>query len=146
MQPRQVTNVQSLGNVYSATSNDENDAKDNSYENVKVGLNSHKRLLDDRERTNSPEVKTEETAPVSFDEAAKLAEWRKSMKAEVKALQNRGCWRVIKTPNGVRLIKSKFVFKLKRDWTGKVVKRKSRLVVLDAYREKELIMRKHLLL
>ena len=130
VQPRQVTNVQSLGNVYSATSNDENDAKDNSYENVKVGLNSHKRLLDDRERTNSPEVKTEETAPVSFDEAAKLAEWRKSMKAEVKALQNRGCWRVIKTPNGVRLIKSKFVFKLKRDWTGKVVKRKSRLVVL----------------
>ena len=37
---------------------------------------------------------------------------------------------MIKTPNGVRLIKSKFVFKLKRDWTGKVVKRKSRLVVL----------------
>ena len=52
------------------------------------------------------------------------------MKAEVKALQNRGCWRVIKTPYGVRLIKSKFVFKLKRDWTGKSVKRKSRLVVL----------------
>ena len=52
------------------------------------------------------------------------------MKAEVKALQNRGCWRVIKTPRGVRLIKSKFVFKLKRDWTGKVVKHKSRLVVL----------------
>jgi hypothetical protein len=45
-----------------------------------------KRPLDDRERTHIPEVKTEETAPVSFDEAAKLAEWRKSMRAEVKAL------------------------------------------------------------
>ena len=45
VQPRQVTNVQSLGNVYSATSNDESDAKDNSDEN---GLSkSHKRPLDD---------------------------------------------------------------------------------------------------
>jgi hypothetical protein len=52
------------------------------------------------------------------------------MKTEVKALQNRGCWRVFRTPAGVRLIKSKFVYKLKRDCTGKIVKRKSRLVVL----------------
>ncbi len=52
------------------------------------------------------------------------------MKTEVKALQNRGCWRVFRSPAGVRLINSKFVYKLKRDWTGKIVKRKSRLVVL----------------
>ena len=63
--------MQSLGNVYSATSNDESDAKDNSVEN---GLSkSHKRPLDDRERTHISEVKTEETAPVSFDEAAKIS-------------------------------------------------------------------------
>ena len=37
---------------------------------------------------------------------------------------------MFRTPNGVRLIKSKFVYKLKKDWTGKVIKRKSRLVVL----------------
>ena len=117
--------------VYSAAFNDDSDVKEQSDEIKEVcRSNSHKRFLDDRERTHIPEVKTEETAPVSFDEAAKLAEWRKSMRAEVKALQNRGCWRVIRTPKGVRLIKSKFVFKLKRDWTGKVVKRKSRLVVL----------------
>ena len=101
VQPRQVTNVQSLGNVYS----DESDVKENSDETIKVGLsNSHKRPLDDREQTHIPEVKTEETAPVTFDEAAKLAEWRNSMRAEVKALQNRGCWRVIRTPRGVRRI------------------------------------------
>ena len=92
MQPRQVTNVQSLGNVYSATSNDESDAKETSVSN------SHKRPLDDRESSYIPDVKTEETAPASFDEAAKLAEWRKSMRAEVKTIQNTGCWRVIKTP------------------------------------------------
>ena len=66
--------------VYSATSNDESDLKENSDEKIKVGLsNSHKRPLDDRERTHISEVKTEETAPGSFDEAAKLSEWRKSM-------------------------------------------------------------------
>ena len=75
---------------------------------------SHKRRLDGQQRNYVPAVETEETTPASFDEAAKLSEWRKSMKAEVKALQNRGCWRVIKTPKGVRLIKSKFVFKIKR--------------------------------
>ena len=52
------------------------------------------------------------------------------MKTEVKALQNRWRWRVFQTPAGARLIKSKFVYKLKTDCTGKIVKRKSRLVVL----------------
>ena len=37
---------------------------------------------------------------------------------------------MFRNPSGVRLIKSKFIFKLKKDWTGKVIKRKSRLVVL----------------
>ena len=37
---------------------------------------------------------------------------------------------MFRTPNGDRLIKSKFVYKLKKDWIGKVIKRKSRLVVL----------------
>ena len=133
VQPRQVTNVQSMGNVYSATSNDDEGDK-----KITADVSSsHKRRLDGKQRNYVPEVKTEETAPASFDEAAKLSEWRNSMKAEVKALQNRGCWRVIKTPKGVRLIKSKFVFKLKRDWTGKVVKRNLDWLCWDAYREKE---------
>ena len=34
----------------------------------------------------------------------------------------------IPTPSGVRLIKSKYVYKLKKDWRGVVTKRKSRLV------------------
>ena len=36
--------------------------------------------------------------------------------------------RVVPTPSGVRLIKSKYVYKLKKDWRGVVTKRKSRLV------------------
>ena len=97
VQPRQVTNVKSMGNVYSATINyDECDEK------ITADISSsHKRSLDDQQRIYAPEVKTEETAPASVDEAAKLSEWRNSMRAEVKALQNRGCWQVIKTPKGV---------------------------------------------
>ncbi len=51
------------------------------------------------------------------------------MQAEIKALRNRGFWRVIQTPYGVRLIKSKYVYLIKKDWTSKVVMRKSRIVV-----------------
>ncbi len=51
------------------------------------------------------------------------------MQVEIKVLRNRGIWRVIQTPQGVHLIKSKYIYQIKKDWTGKVVKRKSRLVV-----------------
>ena len=70
----------------------------------------------------------EEVAPESYKQAVLDPEWRKSMMSEVKALRNRGCWRVVPTPIGVRLIKSKYEYKLKKDWRGVVTKRKSRLV------------------
>ena len=61
VQPRQVTNVKSMGNVYSATSNDdESDAKETSDENMTVGSSSsHKRRLDGQQRNYVPEVETE---------------------------------------------------------------------------------------
>ena len=36
---------------------------------------------------------------------------------------------MIPTPRRVKLIKSKYVYRIKKDWTGRVIKRKSRLVV-----------------
>ena len=52
--------MQLLRNVYSATSNDENDDKENSDDKIAVEFSkSNKRPLDDRERTHIPEVKTE---------------------------------------------------------------------------------------
>ncbi len=70
-----------------------------------------------------------EEAPETYKEAVKDPAWRESMINEIRALRNRGCWRVVRTPQGARLIKSKYVYKLKQDWLGKVTKRKSRLVV-----------------
>jgi hypothetical protein len=71
----------------------------------------------------------QEAAPESYEDAARDERWVQSMKDEVNALKNRGVWRVVQTPGGVRLIKSKYVYRVKRNWTGKIDKRKSRLVV-----------------
>ena len=120
VQSRQVTNVKKLGAVYSVISDEETG-------DTRRNTSSHKRRLDENKSSIPIE---EEKAPETFAEAAETKVWRDSMTAEVKALQNRGCWRVFRNPSGVRLIKSKFIFKLKKDWTGKVIKRKSRLVVL----------------
>jgi hypothetical protein len=107
--PRNVTNVSTLGNVYAATD---------------------KQALGEEEQRRAAEAGSkDEVAPENYAQASLSPEWRQSMINEVKALCNRGCWRVVRTPTGVRLIKSKYVYKLKKDWQGKVTKRKSRLVV-----------------
>ena len=81
VKPRKVTNVGSLGQVYNVTGEDESSSADE-----KIHSTGRKRRV-----------------PTSFEEASKMRVWRDSMKTEVKALQNRGCWRVFQTPAGVRL-------------------------------------------
>jgi len=104
-----LTNVDSLGKVYKATA---------------AGSDNNQTAVSQTAATDFSEQ-----APGSFEEAVQDPLWCESMKSEVNALKKRGCWRVVRTPYGVRLIKSKFVYKLKKDWAGKITKRKSRLVV-----------------
>jgi hypothetical protein len=107
---RNVTNITSLGNAHAAMDEDDDGDPDG----------------------EEPDLATEtdqETAPESFNEAARDERWVQSMKDEIKALKNRWVWRVVPTPQGVRLIKLKYVYRVKKDWTGKVIKRKSRLVL-----------------
>ena len=52
------------------------------------------------------------------------------MRAERGALDKRGCWDIVRILSGNTLIRSRYVYKLKKDWTGKVVKWKLRLVIL----------------
>ena len=73
---------------------------------------------------------SEEYTPVGYADACRSPKWCESMSAERAALDKRGCWELVKIPPGVHLIKSRYVYKLKKDWTGKVVKWKSRLVIL----------------
>ena len=78
---------------------------------------------------SATDCNVDEVSPESYAEAVRNKNWRDSMTAEIKALRNRGCWRVVRTPQGAKLIKSKYVYKIKKDWAGKIIKRKSRLVV-----------------
>ena len=103
---RKLTNVSNLGIVYAAS--------------------------DEEVSSGNDEGNKDEVAPEKYSQAAQDPRWLASMASELRALKNRGCWRQVRTPaGGVCLIKSKFVYKIKKDWRGYVTKRKSRLVVQD---------------
>jgi hypothetical protein len=77
-----------------------------------------------------------EEEPKSFAEAKQSADWRSSMDDERRALRKRGCWRIVDTPKGVSVIKCRYVYRIKRDFTGRIKKRKSRLVI-QGFRQEE---------
>ena len=84
------------------------------------------------------ELDPEAYTPVRYKDAARSRKWRESMRAERGALNKLGCWDIVRIPSGVTLIRSRYVYKLKKDWTGKVVKWKSRFVILGCNQVEEL--------
>ncbi|KAG8097902.1 hypothetical protein GUJ93_ZPchr0013g34364 [Zizania palustris] len=66
--------------------------------------------------------------PTSFQEAYEHAPWRKAMQTEMDAIEENGTWHLTEAPAGHRPIGLKWVFKTKKDATGKVIKHKARLV------------------
>lgn len=54
--------------------------------------------------------------------------WEKAIEEELKLLTDMGTWEVVKKPEGVNVVGSKWVFKAKKDATGNVVRYKARLV------------------
>ena len=75
-------------------------------------------------------LENDEYTPKNYRDAARSSKWRKSMLADRVALDKRGCCKMDRCPLGVKLIRSRYFYKPKKDWTGKVVKWKSRLVIL----------------
>src|SRR6185312_15070292 len=66
--------------------------------------------------------------PRSFAEAEGHAAWRAAMQSEMDAVEKNRTWELADLPRGHRVITLKWVFKLKRDEAGTVVKHKARLV------------------
>jgi hypothetical protein len=66
--------------------------------------------------------------PRSFTEAEKHAAWRAAMQSEMDAVETNRTWELVDLPHGHRAITLKWVFKLKRDEAGAIVKHKARLV------------------
>jgi hypothetical protein len=51
--------------------------------------------------------------------------WLDGARQEIKKLEKRKCWKAVKKPKHRKLVKSKFVFKLKRDHLGGWLRRDS---------------------
>ena len=86
-----------------------------------IGLAS--RLLDDPELLL---VSVEE--PPTFALAERDTNWRQAMLEEMKAIEDNGTWELVDPPVGCRPIGLKWVYKVKRDERGAIVKYKARLV------------------
>lgn len=66
--------------------------------------------------------------PVSFEEALKNDKWVNAMKEELKSIEKNHTWQLMELPKLKRPIAVKWVFKVKRNPAGEVVKHKARLV------------------
>uniref|UniRef100_A0ACD5W1Z2 Uncharacterized protein n=1 Tax=Avena sativa TaxID=4498 RepID=A0ACD5W1Z2_AVESA len=66
--------------------------------------------------------------PRSFAEAEQDAAWRAAMQLEMDAVEKNRTWELADLPRGHRAITLKWVFKLKRDESGAIIKHKARLV------------------
>jgi len=66
--------------------------------------------------------------PATFEEARREDCWRQAMKEEMASIEQNGTWKLVNLPNGHRPIGVKWVFKVKRDEAGTIVKHKARLV------------------
>lgn len=55
-------------------------------------------------------------------------EWEEAMQEEINSLKENNTWSLTKLPDGRKTVKTKWVFKTKRDNNGKIVRYKARLV------------------
>jgi hypothetical protein len=66
--------------------------------------------------------------PRSFVEAERHAAWRAAMQSEMDAVEKNRTWELADLPRGHSVITLKWVFKLKRDAAGVIIKYKARLM------------------
>ena len=66
--------------------------------------------------------------PCSYAETVKEEVWRSAMAEELSAIEKNKMWILVKALPGIKLIGVKWVYRLKRDQIGAVVKHKARLV------------------
>ena len=92
------------------------------------------RALNDFALLSINEVVCGKVTPLNVDEARQLPEWDEwvaSMKAELKSLYDMGTFELVRrddVPARSRIIKTKFVYKIKQNSDGSIHKYKSRLI------------------
>lgn len=66
--------------------------------------------------------------PGNFKDAVKEPEWKKAMQVEMDAIEKNKTWVLTDLPPGRKAISLKWVYKLKKNTEGEIVKYKARLV------------------
>ena len=66
--------------------------------------------------------------PTYYIEAARDENWEAAMRSELQSITRNKTWELVKLPSGQRPIGLKWVFKLKKNAEGEIVKYKARLV------------------
>jgi hypothetical protein len=66
--------------------------------------------------------------PSTYKEAAENVEWVAAMDSEIQSICKNGTWELAELPSGHKPIGLKWVYKLKRNSEGEIVKHKARLV------------------
>lgn len=82
---------------------------------------------------------TEIVEPITFEQAItspQCDEWKIAMEDELRSLEDRNTWVLVEKIENVKCIGSRWVYKVKTDPTGKIVKYKARLVA-QGYNQKK---------
>lgn len=66
--------------------------------------------------------------PVCYNQAINEQHWKEAMDCEIEAIERNKTWELTDLPSGHRAIDLKWVYKVKRDINGEVLKHKARLV------------------
>jgi hypothetical protein len=79
-------------------------------------------------RANTAALVSTESEPTSFTQAVKCEKWRAAMENEFNALIDNRTWTLVPPKSSMNIIRSKWVFKIKRKADGSVERYKARLV------------------
>lgn len=74
--------------------------------------------------------------PSSYKTAVKEKAWRQAMQNELDSIEKNETWKLTQLPPGQKVIGLKWIYKLKRDAEGKIVKHMARLVAKGYVQEK----------
>jgi hypothetical protein len=98
-----------------------------SMESILGGVAAPGRVVINLEQGEIHAVSAEELA--SFGEAKQEPCWTVAMREEIKAIEDNNTWVLTELPAGARAISLKWVFKVKKNEQGNVLRHKARLVV-----------------
>jgi hypothetical protein len=74
--------------------------------------------------------------PATFRQAEQIQSWREAMTEEINSIVENNTWKLVDLPTGYQPIGLKWVYKLKKDASGQIVKYKTRLVA-NGYAQRE---------